>query len=357
VDLEVRNLTVEYTGGGYVVRALDNLSFYAASGELVLLLGPSGSGKTTLLSCLAAILRPTSGTILLGDTPVTSLNGRALTEFRRRTVGIVFQSFNLVPSLTAAENVDSPMRAGGVKGAQARARALELLEEVGLKDRAHHRPGDLSGGQQQRVAIARALGFDPPMLLADEPTAHLDYSQVEMVLRTLRRLASPGRIVVVSTHDDRIVPIADRVIELTGEMIPTGGTKKRKLAAGEVLFEEGTRGALIFIVNEGTIEIVRPAPGGGEQVVATYGPKEYFGELGPLLGFPRAGTARARTAAQVTGYTVPEFRELVGADKIATLLGAAGQHQRKPKKSGPRKAKSARPRKAKPARARKTKAR
>src|SRR2546425_2717953 len=116
MDLDIRNLTMEYTSGAYVVRALENVSCFAPSGELVLLLGPSGSGKTTLLSCLAAILRPTAGEILFGETNVTSLNGKALTEYRRNTVGIVFQSFNLVPSLTAAENVDSPLRAGGMKG-------------------------------------------------------------------------------------------------------------------------------------------------------------------------------------------------------------------------------------------------
>jgi len=328
MDLEVRNLTVEYTSGDYVVRALDNLSFFASSGELVLLLGPSGSGKTTLLSCLAGILKATSGLVVFGDTAVTDLGGRKLTDYRRNTVGIVFQSFNLVPSLTAVENVDSPLRTSGMSAKQARARALELLERVAMTDRAHHRPGDLSGGQQQRVAIARALGLDPPLLLADEPTAHLDYTQVEVVLRILRGLASPGRVVVVSTHDERIVPLADRVIELTPDLSAARRTKKQNLRAGEVLFEEGSRGGLIYIVNRGEIEIVRRRARGGDDVIATYGPKEYFGELGPLLGFPRAGTARARAASVVTGYTVPEFREMVGADKIATLLGKASRTRR-----------------------------
>jgi len=336
MDLDVRDLTVEYTSGGYVVRALDNLSFHASSGELVLLLGPSGSGKTTLLSCLAAILRPTSGAIVFGDTTVTDLSGKALTTYRRDTVGIVFQSFNLVPSLTAAENVDSPLRAGGMSGKRAHARATELLEQVGLGDRAHHRPGDLSGGQQQRVAIARALGNDPPLLLADEPTAHLDYSQVEVVLRVLRTLAAPGRVVVVSTHDERIVPMADRVIELTGELPTAREVKKKKLRPGEVLFEEGTRGGLIYTVNTGMIEIVRRGPSGEEQVLARYGPKEYFGELGPLLGFPRAGTARAGKPTTVTGHTVPEFRKLVGEAKIATLLGKAAKPARSPRKKAAR---------------------
>jgi putative ABC transport system ATP-binding protein len=331
MDLDVRNLTVEYTSGAYVVRALDDLSFFAQSGELVLLLGPSGSGKTTLLSCLAAILRPARGEIVFGDTTVTGLSGRALTDYRRNTVGIVFQSFNLVPSLTAVENVDSPLRAGGMKGKQARARARDLVELVGLTDRADHRPGDLSGGQQQRVAIARALGFDPPLLLADEPTAHLDYTQVEVVLRVLRGLAQPGRVVLVSTHDERIVPLADRVIELTPELKQERRRKKQTLAAGEVLFEERSRGALIYVVNEGEIEVVKQRSDGGEEILATYGPKEYFGELGPLLGFARAATARARRASVVTGYTVPEFRKVVGADKMASLLGKAGRPAVRPR--------------------------
>jgi putative ABC transport system ATP-binding protein len=325
MDLDIRKLTVEFSSGDYVVRALDDLSFHAESGELVLLLGPSGSGKTTLLSCLAAILRPTSGEISFGDTVVTSLSGRALNNYRQRTVGIVFQSFNLVPSLTAAENVDSPLRAGGTKPHAARERANQLLDLVGLADRVHHRPGDLSGGQQQRVAIARALAFDPPLLLADEPTAHLDYTQVEIVLRILRGLAQPGRAVVISTHDERIVPLADRVVHLTPELGVTRERKKRKLRAGEVLFEERTRGELIFLVDSGEIEVVRRRADGGETVLATYGPKEYFGELAPLLGFPRAGTARARADSVVTGLTVPEFRHMVGSAKIATLLGKAGK--------------------------------
>jgi putative ABC transport system ATP-binding protein len=353
VDLDVRNLSVEFSSGDYVVRALDDLSFHAESGELVLLLGPSGSGKTTLLSCLAAILRPTTGQISFGDTVVTSLSGKALNTYRQRTVGIVFQSFNLVPSLTAAENVDSPLRAGGTKPRVARERANELLDQVGLTDRAHHRPGDLSGGQQQRVAIARALAFDPPLLLADEPTAHLDYTQVEIVLRILRGLARPGRAVVISTHDERIVPLADRVVHLTPELGVTREQKKRTLRAGEVLFEERTRGELIYLVNSGEIEVVRQRAKGGEEVLATYGPREYFGELAPLLGFPRAGTARARKASTVTGLTVPEFRQMVGSAKMATLLGKAGSSKgkrtsdtsrRTPRKADARKGGRGRPR-------------
>ena len=186
----------------------------ADDGSLTLLLGPSGCGKTSLLSALGAMLTPAAGSIRLGDLDVTSLRGDALARYRRMGVGIVFQAFNLVPSLDAVENVMVPLRAAGVRRADARAKAVALLERVGLGERLRHRPGDLSGGQQQRVAIARALANDPPLLLADEPTAHLDYVQVEGVLRIIRDLAQPGRVVVVSTHDDRMLPLADQVVEL-----------------------------------------------------------------------------------------------------------------------------------------------
>src|SRR5207237_4963612 len=152
------------------------------------------------------------GAFRLDDVEVTELSGDALTQYRRHRVGIVFQAFNLVPSLSALENVAAPLWAAGTNGREARRRAGEVPERVGIGDRVRHRPGDLSGGQQQRVAIARALAYEPPLLLADEPTAHLDYVQVDGVLRLLREVASPGRVVVVATHDERMIPLADRVV-------------------------------------------------------------------------------------------------------------------------------------------------
>ena len=159
--------------------------------------------------------------IKFGDVDVTSLDARGLSKYRRETVGIVFQAFNLVPSLTALENVMVPLRAAGMSRAAARKRAEELLSRVGLQDRMTHRPGDLSGGQQQRVAVARAIALDPPLVLADEPTAHLDFIQVEEVLRLIRELASGDRMVVVATHDSRILPLADRVVELVPDFAST----------------------------------------------------------------------------------------------------------------------------------------
>jgi putative ABC transport system ATP-binding protein len=168
--IDIRDLTVEYDSAGYLVRPIDRFDLRVESGELVLLLGASGSGKTTLLSALAAILRPTTGTIRVGEVEVTALRGAALTEYRRHRVGVVFQTFNLVPSLSARDNVQAPLWAARMPARQARARAEELLDRVGLGERLDHRPGDLSGGQQQRVAIARALAHDPPLIRADEPT-------------------------------------------------------------------------------------------------------------------------------------------------------------------------------------------
>jgi putative ABC transport system ATP-binding protein len=214
MNLHISDLTIEHASAGYVIRPVSGLTLHATSGSLVLLLGPSGCGKTSLLSCLGGILTPTHGHIQVGDIDVTRLKRASLTAYRRHTVGIVFQAFNLVPSMTALENVMVPLRNGGVRRGPARARAGELLDQVGLADRSRHRPGALSGGQQQRVGIARALAFDPPLVIADEPTSHLDHVQVEGVLELLRQLADGNRLVVIATHDQRLQPIADRVVEL-----------------------------------------------------------------------------------------------------------------------------------------------
>jgi putative ABC transport system ATP-binding protein len=320
--LVVSDLTVAFESGGYLVKPLENFGFEARSGELVLLLGPSGCGKTTLLSCLAGILTPTAGSIVVDGVDVTRLSGAELTAYRRRTVGIVFQSFKLVRSLTARENVEASWRLAGVRRREARARAESLLRAFGLGDRLGHRPAMLSGGQQQRVAIARALAHDPPVVLADEPTAALDYIQLESVVRALRDLATPGRTVIIATHDQRLVPIADRVIELGAEpLLDLRLDRRYALEPGEVLFRQGTRGELIFVVEEGEIDLARERADGSEELLHTAAPAEYFGELAPLLGFPRAATARARTAAVVIGYTVPEFRQLVGPDGLRAALG------------------------------------
>ncbi len=306
--LRISDLTIEYVQGGYSVRPVDEMNAEASDGELVLLLGPSGSGKTTLLSCLAGLLTPTSGSVAVGETEVTALQGRALDDYRRHGVGVVFQAFNLIPSLTARENVAAPMRLAGMHRREANARAEELLVRVGLEGRIGHRPGELSGGEQQRVAIARALVHDAPLIVADEPTAHLDYVQVESVLELIRELAVSGRLLVVATHDERLTPLADRVIDLTPERAAAAGKTDVRLAVGERLFEMGDPADLVYVVEMGRIELYRPLAEGGEEFHAEREPGSYFGELGPLLGMPRSTSARAMEDTVLTGFGPQEFR-------------------------------------------------
>jgi putative ABC transport system ATP-binding protein len=316
VDLTIEDLTIEYSSGGYVVRPIDGLDLRVPEGQLVLLLGASGCGKTTLLSALAGILTPISGSILVGESEVTELRGAALRDYRRSTVGVVFQAFNLVPSLNASENVQAPLWAAGVSIKEARQRAAALLERVSLSHRADHRPSGMSGGEQQRVAIARALGHNPPLVLADEPTAHLDYIQVDGVLRLLRQLAGPGRIVVVATHDERLLPLADRVVELTPRAAPVAGEPlQRKLAEGEAVFRQGDPGDYVYLVDEGEVEILQERADGGADRLTVLGTGSYFGELAPLFGMRRSATARATMPTAVTGYSVVEFRRRMGEER------------------------------------------
>jgi putative ABC transport system ATP-binding protein len=308
--LVVDDLTVTFDSGGYVIKPLDGLSFTAEDGELVVLLGPSGCGKTTLLSCLAGLLTPASGRIQFGSVEVNELRGPALSDYRRQTVGVVFQAFNLIASLTARGNVVVPMRLAGVPRARAKARAIELLDLVGLGERSHHRPAQLSGGQQQRVAIARALVHNPPLILADEPTAHLDHIQVEGILRLMRNLASPGRIIVVSTHDDRVSQLADRVIELAPHFSDADRQPEEvHLKEGEILFRQGERGELIYRVQSGLLEVYRELADGGTEVLARAESGSYIGELGPILNLPRSASVRALWDTVVVGYTVRAFRK------------------------------------------------
>jgi putative ABC transport system ATP-binding protein len=329
--LEIRDLVVEYSSGGYAVRPIDGLDLDVPAGNLAILLGPSGCGKTTLLSCLGGILSPTSGRIGFGETVITGLDARALGAYRRDTVGIVFQAFNLVASLTAVENVMVPLRAAKVSRGDARARAEDLLTRVGLADRMHHKPGDLSGGQQQRVAVARALALDPPLILADEPTAHLDFIQVEEVLRLIRELADGERVVVVATHDQRMLPLADKVVELVPQFAATDRAPERvSLAPGNVLFEQGTMGDLIYVVGDGELEILRERADGTEELLAVSTAGDYFGEIGPLFGMPRSATVRARTDATVIGYTVQAFRERLGPTGLRDLIEHRELHSPEP---------------------------
>jgi putative ABC transport system ATP-binding protein len=310
--LVVDNLVVEFVHDGYAIRPLDGLSFEAQAGELVVLLGPSGCGKTTLLSCLGGILTPTSGTIQVGDLAVTDLKGKDLDQYRRGQIGFVFQAFNLIPSLTARENIAVPLTLTGTSRADAFARADDLLDQVGLSERGGHLPSKLSGGQMQRVAVARGLGHDPKLLLADEPTANLDHIQAEAIIRLLQGLRDDGRMIVVSTHDSRLVPIADRIVE----MVPPHGEPEQSeqalsFAAGHSIFEQGDASDLVYVIESGEVDVIRVLADGSEEHLNRIGSGAYFGELGTFLGFPRSASCRAHSDVELTAYSPRVFRERV----------------------------------------------
>ncbi len=308
--VQIQHLVVEYTSNGYPIRPLDGLTATIDDGQLALLLGPSGSGKTTLLSCLGGILRPTAGGIVIDGVDLASMNARELLTHRRTGVGFVFQAFNLIPSLSALDNVAMPLRLNGTSARSARQRAHQLLEQVGLGDRAKHRPSQLSGGQQQRVAIARGLASGAPLLLADEPTANLDYVQAEEVIVILRSLVSAGHTVIVSTHDDRLLPIADASIDLAPELVGESVDELIELEAGDVLFRQGTASRCVYLVEHGQIEVLREFADGMQSIIATRGAGEYLGELGPMLNKPRSATARAAARSTVRSMSLQDFRRL-----------------------------------------------
>ncbi|MER6442647.1 ABC transporter ATP-binding protein [Streptomyces sp. NPDC001185] len=211
--VRLRSVTRRHGSGGASVTALDQVSLTFPRGTFTAVMGPSGSGKSTLLQCAAGLDRPTSGSVTLGDTELTGLSETELTLLRRARVGFVFQAFNLLPALTAEQNVALPLRLAGRRPKKARVRAV--LEEVGLTDRARHRPTELSGGQQQRVALARALITRPEVLFGDEPTGALDSRTGRAVLALLRGMVDrDGRTVVMVTHDPVAASCADRVVFL-----------------------------------------------------------------------------------------------------------------------------------------------
>ena len=310
--LVVTDLVVEFIHEKYAIRPIDGLSFEALQGEMTVLLGPSGSGKTTLLSCLGGILTPTSGSIRLGDTDVTALAAGALETYRRDNVGFVFQAFNLIPSLTALQNVAIPLILTGSKRSHAFERAEAALGLVGMSERSTHLPARLSGGQQQRVAVARGIVHDPPLLLADEPTANLDHVQAEAIIQLLRDLRDRGCIIVVSTHDARLVPVADRTVQMAQMDETTEPTPQQvRYVAGESIFEQEDRANLVYMIDEGEVDIVRVYADGTEELLTRLAPGQYFGELGALLGYPRAASARAATDITLTAYGPKTFKSTI----------------------------------------------
>jgi putative ABC transport system ATP-binding protein len=212
--VSARGLRREYGTGAALVRAVNDVDLDVGAGETVAVMGPSGCGKSTLLHLLGGLERPSRGELQLAGRRLDGASEKALARLRRTAIGFVFQAFHLIEELTAAENVELPALLAGRSPRTARRRAAELLEQVGLSDRAQHLPSALSGGQRQRVAIARALSNEPEVVFADEPTGNLDSVSTVDVLRLLDRLRAGGQTFVIVTHDERIAATADRLISM-----------------------------------------------------------------------------------------------------------------------------------------------
>jgi putative ABC transport system ATP-binding protein len=221
--LDLHDVRKTYRSGSLEVEALRGINLRIDEGEFVAVMGPSGSGKSTLMHILGCLDVPTAGRYRLAGDDVATMNENALAEIRNRRIGFVFQQFNLLPSLTAARNVELPLTYAGVPVAQRRERAAEALRRVGLDDRMDHRPGELSGGQQQRVAIARALVTDPDLILADEPTGNLDSSSSADVLRLVSQLHRSGRTIVLITHEAEVARAAQRVVRIRDGLLQPEG--------------------------------------------------------------------------------------------------------------------------------------
>ena len=221
--LVAEHLIRVFRGGGDEVTAVNDVSLTVPRGQFLAIIGRSGSGKTTLLNLIAGLDRPDSGTVMVDGREVSSFGDAEMTEFRRHTVGFVFQSFGLLPLLSAAENVELALRIAGAGIRERGDRTRELLRLVGLTERASHRPYELSGGEQQRVAVARALANQPRLIIADEPTGELDSTTGAQIFALLRGVAAQGVTVIAATHDPFVMEHADRVLEMSdGRLLPEG---------------------------------------------------------------------------------------------------------------------------------------
>ena len=234
-QVQLHNVTKTYQMGEVQVHALSGLDLSVREGEFVVIVGPSGSGKTTTLNLIGGLDTPTSGELIFAGTNIAGYDEKALTAYRRDQIGFIFQFFNLLPTLTAGENVEFALELVQREGQNVHRQAHDLLDRVGLADRADHFPSQLSGGEQQRVAIARALAKDPPILLADEPTGNLDFQMGRKVLRVMQDLnQQEGRTVILVTHNTVIGRIGERVVHLRDGQVSDVKVNAHPLQAGQI---------------------------------------------------------------------------------------------------------------------------
>jgi len=337
--IECRGLVKTYHSAAGDFPALKEIDLSIDSGEFVAVIGKSGSGKSTLVNMLTGIDRPTAGQVLVGDTAVHTLSEGKLAQWRGRTVGVIFQFFQLLPTLTVVENVMLPMDFCHMYTMrERRERAMHLLEQVDVAEHAHKLPSAVSGGQQQRVAIARALANDPPILAADEPTGNLDSKTAESVFRLFEDMVDRGKTILMVTHDRDLARRATRTVMLSdGEIIEeylvdtfpsltegqliqaTRQLAREAFAPGTVILREGAPADRFYIITRGQIEVLVETPDGERMVVARMGRGQYFGEIELLRGGSNIATIRAdlEAGAEVATLEREVFHSLLAASGTA----------------------------------------
>ncbi len=311
--IDLRNVVKTYQSAAGSFTALKGVNLTVDAGEFVAVIGKSGSGKSTLINMITGIDRPTSGEVFVGGTPVHTLGEGRMSVWRGRNLGIIFQFFQLLPSLSVIENVMLPMDFCNMyRPSERHARALHLLEQVEMADQAHKLPSAISGGQQQRVAIARALANDPPILIADEPTGNLDSKTSAAVFQLFENLVNAGKTIVMVTHDNDLARRATRsVIVSDGEIVNqylaralprlsldqlitvTRQIDRLTYEPGQPIVRQGAEAEYFYIITKGRVEVIIDQPGGGELIAEVLGEGQYFGEQALLGGGVRNATVRA----------------------------------------------------------------
>jgi ABC-type lipoprotein export system ATPase subunit len=348
--IECRRLVKTYNTTAGDFPALKEIDLQVDGGEFVAVIGKSGSGKSTLVNMITGIDRPTAGEVLVGDTSVGTLTEGQLAQWRGRTIGVIFQFFQLLPTLTVVENVMLPMDFCHMYTMrERRERAMHLLEQVDVADHAHKLPSAVSGGQQQRVAIARALANDPPILAADEPTGNLDSKTADSVFRLFEGLVAEGKTILMVTHDRDLSRRASRTVMLSdGEIIEeflietfpaltdeqliraTRNLQRQAHAPGAVILEEGCPPGSFYIVTKGRVEVLVEASDGDRMVVARMDKGQYFGEIELLRGGKNLATIRAdwETGAEVVALEAETFASLLDESKSTREALERVVHQR-----------------------------
>ena len=336
--IELREVNKFYKSAAGDFLALDKVDLQIEAGEFVSIIGKSGSGKSTLLNMITGIDRPTTGQVLVNGSPIHGMTENQLAAWRGENLGIIFQFFQLLPSLSLLQNVMLPMDLLGKHSSrEKRERAEHLLEIVGLSDHKHKLPSMVSGGQQQRAAMARALANDPPVIIADEPTGNLDSKTAETIFGLFNDLVAQGKTVIIVTHDSslakrthRTALIADGEIvnEYVAKAMPTlsqdqmlwaaRNAKVQKFEAGTLIFSEGASADTFYVVSKGTVDVVLPRPGQSDVVALQLGPGKFFGEIAYFHDKRRLASIRAseRTAVEVLAIGFDKLNELLNQSDV-----------------------------------------